>query len=101
LSYPYNSVYMKLFKTFDLNIIKQVQYYSGCLPFSYILDISKFFFYRDLLHMDVSPAATLFRWFGRDELLSLQNCYSIPEGASRGSVRGLLLSRFKEECGIV
>jgi len=100
LSYPYNSVYMKLFKTFDVNIIKQVQYYCGCMPLSYILDISKIFFYRELLYMDVSPAATLFRWFGRDDLLSLQDLYSIPEGASRGSVRGLLMSRFKEECGI-
>src|SRR5258708_14249379 len=52
LSYPFNSVYMKLFKTFDSNTIQQIQYYCGYLPLSYVIDLKLLTFYYDLLYED-------------------------------------------------
>src|SRR6266496_3249616 len=91
LSYPFNSVYMKLFKTFNANIIKQVQYYSGYLPLSFVIDLHKLMFYYDLCYVDTSPASILFKWLGWEEVVSLQQQYSIPGGTPKGSVKRFFL----------
>src|SRR5467141_1116994 len=98
LSYPFNSVFMKLFKTFNADIIRQVQYFSGYLPLSYVIDLRRLTFFHDLYYFDKSPAATLFFSMDMDEMMSLRNSYAIPEGASRGSLRGYILAKFKTEC---
>src|SRR5258708_739918 len=98
LSYPFNSVFMKLFKTFDSTIIQQVQFFTGYMPLSYNIDLRKLTFYYDLLLEDRSPAATLFRWVGLDELNALRDQYAIPKGATRGGIRGLVLKKFKTDC---
>src|SRR5467141_409812 len=98
LSYPFNSVFMKLFKTFNADIIRQVQFFSGYLPLSYVIDLRRLTFFHDLYYFDKSPAATLFYSMDMDEMMSLRNSYAIPEGASRGSLRGYILAKFKTEC---
>ncbi len=98
LSYPFNSVYMKLFKTFDNNTIQQIQYYSGYLPLSYVIDLKQLTFFYDLLYEDKSPAATLFHWFGMEQMLNLQNYYAIPGSTTRGGLRGFVLNKFRTVC---
>src|SRR6266568_2092679 len=78
---------MKLFKTFNNSILQQVQYYSGYLPLAYIIDLHKLTFYYDLCYIDNSPASTLFKWCGWEEMVSLQQSYAIPEGTPKGSVK--------------
>jgi hypothetical protein len=39
LGHPWDRTFMKIFKTFDRDILKQCQYYGGFLPVSYMLDI--------------------------------------------------------------
>jgi hypothetical protein len=39
LSHPYNSVYMKLFQSFDKTIITLCQFYCGEMPFEQLLHI--------------------------------------------------------------
>src|SRR5258708_31178188 len=88
LSYPFHSVFMKLFKTFDSKIIRQVQFFTGCLPLSYTIDHRKLVFYHELLNEDKSPAATLFGWFGLEEMTSLRGQYAIPPTVPRSGIRG-------------
>ena len=98
LSYPFNSVYMKLFKTFNANTIIQVQYYSGYLPLSYVLDLRKLNFYYDLCYVDSSPASVLFRWLGWEEIVKIQQHYSIPAGPPKGNVKKFFFEKFMQEC---
>ncbi len=65
LAYPYNSVFFKLFNTFNPDVIRITQYYSGVLPFEYALDLRTLKFYYDLFVLDYhSPAGMLMRWEG-------------------------------------
>jgi len=98
LSYPFNSVYMKLFKTFNANIIKQVQYYSGYLPLSFVLDWRKLTFFYDLCYVDNSPASMLFKWLGWEEMVAIQQQYAIPVGPPRGSVKRFFWEKFRQDC---
>ena len=63
LSYPYNSVFTKLFSTFDKNIITVCQFYYGLLlPFSYELDRRTLIFYAKLRYR--APIPPIFSFFG-------------------------------------
>ena len=61
LSYPYNSVFMKLFKSFNKNIITLCQYYCGELPLEYLLHSRNLNFYSKLNMAESSPASVLYR----------------------------------------
>jgi hypothetical protein len=67
LSYPYNSVFMKLFKSFNKNIIMLCQYYCGELPLEYLLHSRNLNFYSKLNMAESSPASVLYKWFGKRE----------------------------------
>ena len=73
MSYPYNSAYMKLFSTFDKNIISVCQFYSEELPLSYAVDLRTLNFYVKLNEMSYSPSNILFLWFGNDERIALES----------------------------
>ena len=68
LSYPFNSVFMKLFKTFNADIIRQVQYFSGYMPLSYTIDLRRLSFFM-ICFISINPPQlpsfsvwTLMRW---------------------------------------
>jgi len=98
LTYPFNSVFMKLFKTFNSSTITQVQHYSGYLPLSYVIDLRKLTFYYDLCYVDNSPASILFKWLGWEEMVKLQQQYSIPAGTLIGGVKRFIYQKFRYEC---
>jgi hypothetical protein len=98
LSYPYHAVFMKLFASFDNNVIEQCQYYCDRLPFQYELDLRVLNFYANLNIMDYNlPACALFRMFGRNEYLELLTKYDINEADSVCSYRSKIHTQF-EEC---
>jgi len=59
---------MKLFETYDLKTITQCQFYSGFLPFSYLLESKSINFYLMLNDSHINPASILFHWFGQNEV---------------------------------
>jgi hypothetical protein len=71
LTFAFNSVYVKLFSTFDKSVIMSCQYYTGQLPLKYLLDLRVLNFYRTLKRNSSSnsTASLLFDWFGMSELL--------------------------------
>ena len=48
LAHPFNSVYTKLFSTFDKNVISLCQFYTGYLPLQYMLYLRMICFFDAL-----------------------------------------------------
>ena len=47
-SHAYNSIFAKIFKTFDNNVITNCQYFSGYLPFEMLYDLQRYKFLHKL-----------------------------------------------------
>ena len=101
LSNVHNSIYAKIFKTFDKLIIKQCQYYSGYLPFEYSLDLKRLQFLSSISQLEHSPACVMFNWFGVGELTSLKLRYKIPPQVLESRWKPLVWSNFESSflCG--
>src|ERR1051325_4670823 len=84
LMYSYNSVYMKLFSSFDKTVLKLCQFYSGQLPVNYIADLKTLNFYAGLSALCSSPANVLFKRFGQSERVHIEMKYGIAGTDSPG-----------------
>ena len=60
---------MKLFSSYNINIITLCQYYSGYVPFTYLyhLNCLKFYIRPTLNSSHDTPAGLLFKLFGNSE----------------------------------
>lgn len=94
LSFPYNSVYMKLFATFDKSILTLCQFYCGQLPLAYIVDLRTLNFYADLC-VTRSLANVLYKWFGEAERAVIAARYNIVNTDSLGMYRHKVSETFK------
>ena len=94
MAYPFNSVYMKLFTTFDNSIVTLCQFYAGYLPLSYMLDLRTFNFYLDLSVNICTPANLLYYWFGRDERDALALKYDIVDSMNSNSIKFMIYQSF-------
>jgi len=88
LSHPYNSAYMKLFQSFNKQVITMCQFYCGELPLEQLIHIRTMNFYLKLNTFDFSPASLLFQWFGKQDydaiafkynILPTDHCFQIKE----------------------
>jgi hypothetical protein len=77
LSYPYNSVFMKIFSTFQLNVVTLCQFYSDYLPLNYYVDLRTITFYTKLRKINENQANILYNWFGKHEFDSIAAKYNI------------------------
>ena len=78
LTYPFNSVYMKIFSTFNDAVITQCQFYCAQLPLSYQVDLRTLNFLDKLSNYDCnSPASILFKLFGLTKRNIIQAKHSI------------------------
>jgi hypothetical protein len=79
LNYPFNSIFVKLFSTFNSSIIQECQYYTGYLPFKYILNLRCLTFLKSLLRspLNARPAGLLFHWFGSTDWNVISSPYNI------------------------
>src|SRR5271155_4709442 len=72
LNYPFNSAYMKLFNSFNINVVTACQFYCGQLPLEYAIDRKTLKYYSKLKLFDSnSPACIMFKWFGDPEFSNL------------------------------
>ena len=53
LSHVYDSMYCKIFRTYDSNIIANCQYYSGHLSFPILFELQRYIFLINLLSTSV------------------------------------------------
>jgi len=81
LSNVHNSIFAKLFKTFDQSILEQCHYYTGYLTFNTALELRRLQFLETLSESLPSPAKYMFSWFGVNELSQLKTRNNIPPHA--------------------
>ena len=77
LTFPYNSVFTKLFSTFDKSVITLCQFYTYQLPLCYIIDARTLNFYSDLCSGTCYTSNCLFKWFGEAERKTIEARYNI------------------------
>ena len=79
LAYPFNSVFMKIFSSFNKDVIALCQFYTGFLPLQNMLDVKVFNFLNNLSNAkDKScPASILHNWFGARESNRIADKYNI------------------------
>ena len=52
MDHPWNRSIMKVYSTFNNNIVRECQYYGGFLPVSFTIDIRRISFINKLQHSD-------------------------------------------------
>ena len=75
ISKTYDRVWMKIFSTFDLQIIRQCQFYTGNLPLSYQIDFKRICFLNKFVHHSNSELRELYKCF--PEHTDLNGKYSL------------------------
>ena len=98
LANAYNSIFMKIYGTFNKPIITLCQFYSGYLPFKYLLDLRMMNFFHRLSFGYTNSVEILFGWFGRNELLSLFNNYGIAEHDYPNKWKSIMWTSFETLC---
>ena len=96
LCFVFNTIFVKLFSTFDKSVIQQCQFYTGFLPLNYKLDMMRINFLIALRANCVSPACILFNLLGRQELDILCDNYSIAAVSTHTNRSYKIWSAFSE-----
>src|SRR6267154_1240601 len=97
LKAAYSVVFFILFKTFDKSVIKQCQFYCGCLPLGYVIDKRRISFLSNLQSVPNMNVALLFKIFGKCELEKLLIKRNMT-GVSRGLYNRIMWSNFANDC---
>ena len=97
LTYAYNSCFFKLFRSFDTGVIQQCQFFSGHLPFTYAMDLKVLNFLYSLADSAWSPAETLFRLVGQEELAHLELKYGVNAQTPKGIIKNKIWALFQAE----
>lgn len=79
LNFPFRSIYVKLFSTFDCKIIEQCQYFTWQLPLKLLVHLRCLNFFHKLNTVHSSPASLLFHWLGKRERDSIASLYGISK----------------------
>ena len=101
LNYPFNSIYCKLFSTFDKNVITQCQYFTGQLPLKYVLDLRFIIFLLSLQHVKNSPPYMLANWFEDVERHYFANEYDITVNDRSTACRNKMWNVFKRQIAVL
>ena len=82
LCFVSNTIYTKIFKTFDKRVIAECQWHFGHLPLSFDIDLKRMNFLHKLLSMEQSPAHLILKLVAGNDLTLLCNKYNIKIDAS-------------------
>jgi hypothetical protein len=102
LNYPFRSIFVKLFSTFDNGIIEQCQYYTGCLPLKHTMDLKCLRFLKSLSRspMNCKPAGMLFKWLGNYEYNLIAHYYNILPSDGHSAMHKKVWSKFQSELNL-
>ena len=100
LSFPYNSGFMKLFTSYNIDIITLCQYYSGYVPFTYLYHLNCLKFYITLNASHDTPAGLLFKLFGNSERDKIAQVYNLSNVGLHNSfsLRDIFWKVFERHC---
>jgi len=66
LVYAYNRAWSKIYKTFDKNTLYSCQYFTGCLPLEYQIDLRRIIFLKSLQNYTDKELYNIFALFDQD-----------------------------------
>jgi len=96
LKFAYDSVYHKIFKSFDKNVVLNCQFFSGYLPFAFLMDLNRLCFLSKLVNNNF-----LFDNYNLDrndfnDYLSLMTKYHISPTDSKNLIKRKFWSAFSD-----
>ena len=100
LNYPFRSIYVKLFSTFDSNIIEQCQYFTWQLPLKMLVHLKCLNFCSRLNAERYSPASLLYSWLGKRERNDMAKLYDISVSDKPCLFYNRIWSSFKKKLNI-
>ena len=95
LNYPFRSIYVKLFSTFDTFIIEQCQYFNYQLPLKMLVHLRCLNFFYRLDTDQALPASVLFKMLGKSERNSIAALYNIKNTDKPNNFYDKIWSSFK------
>jgi len=95
-SYTYNSIFFKLFKTFDKDIIANCQYHCGYLTFPHNYMLRRFNFLRNAIDRQDSVSNFLLTNVGYCDYANIVNNYSIVVNDGRRQAVSKIWKTFAE-----
>ena len=96
LANVHNSIFAKLFGSFDKTIIEYCHYYTGYLTFADTLDLKRLQFLSKLFESTSSPAHYMFHWFGSNELDNLKLKHNLQKFSPSTCCKGALWLKFEQ-----
>ena len=96
LDNAYRTIFAKIFKTFDNDVIANCMYYCGMLPMHYTADIRKFKFYNSLLKASNFQVKLLFHRTGIREFEQLCNKYNLAANNTIHNLKRVMWRDFEK-----
>ena len=93
-SYAYNSVFAKIFHSYDNTVILNCQYFSGSLPFNYLYDYHRYNFLNKLYCTKSISDKSEIDTFDIDDFLALQLKYKLKTNDSKHQVKYMIWKYF-------
>ena len=94
-SYAYDSIFAKIFHSYDKNIISDCQYFSGSLPFNYLYDYHRYNFLNKLYITKSINDKSEIDTFDIDDFLALQLKYKLKTNDSKHQVKYMIWTYFE------
>ena len=79
IEHPWSRVFMRLFDSWDNNIVTQCQYYANYLPLKNFINLRRSTFLQSLKSNPCSILCALFELSANDELSHLADAYSVSD----------------------
>ena len=85
--FAYDSVFNKIFKSFNKDVIQQCQFYSGCLSFNLIFDMNRLSFLNKLFKKGLLDSISEVDKLDYNDLVLLRRRYNISDCDSKYAVK--------------
>ena len=95
--FTYSTIFFKIFNVKETRTIKQCQFYSGCLPTSFTIDLRVYNFLNAIKYQKNSLQLQLFTWFGQEELIQITNKYLINAKDNCRTIKDKLFDYLESE----
>ncbi len=100
ISYAYNAVFVKLFKSFDVKTIRACQFYTNFLSAEHSIGAARLKFLSSLRTGTDSPAGFLCRAVGEEEVIQLATKYGVRLPATNRRIMRQVWEVFENEQNI-
>ena len=94
-NYAYNSVFTKIFHSYDNTVILNCQYFTGSLPFNYLYDYHRYNFLNKLYNAEGINVKSEIDVFDIADFHALQLKYQLRTDDSKSQVRRKIWSNFE------